>query len=159
MPVSTDAASNHLEPFVNAREASKFVRFHPVTVQRLAREGLLPGHPVSDGLRRHWRFRLFDGLLGGIPEFKEKQDLIVVPDGKPHLLPFSALVNAGQYVLTSHLVTVVPSGTVLNMLRHRSDQMLREDLPYVGVAAWTSKAPQTTFLARISRAISGPERR
>jgi CHAT domain-containing protein len=103
--------------------------------------------------------RLYDGLLGGIPEFKEKQDLIVVPDGKLHLLPFSALVNTGQYILTSHLVTVAPSGTVLNMLRHRSDQVIRDDLPYVGVAAWTSKAPQTTFLARISRAISGPERR
>ena len=103
--------------------------------------------------------RLYDGLLGEIPELKEKHDLIVVPDGTLHLLPFSALVNAGQYVLTSHLVTVVPSGTVLNILRHRSDQVVREDLPYVGVAAWTSKAPQTTFLARISRAISGPERR
>jgi len=103
--------------------------------------------------------RLYDGLLGGIPEFKEKQDLIVVPDGKLHLLPFSALVNTGQYILTSHLVTVAPSGTVLNMLRHRSPQMIRDDLPYVGVAAWTSKAPQTTFLARINRAISGPERR
>ena len=27
------------------------------------------------------------------------------------------------------------------MLRHRSDQVIRDDLPYVGVAAWTSKAP------------------
>jgi len=103
--------------------------------------------------------RLYDGLLGGIPELKDKHDLIVVPDGTLHLLPFSALVNAGQYLLTSHLVTVAPSGTVLNMLRHRSDELIREDLPYVGVAAWTSKAPQTTFHARISRAISGPERR
>ena len=58
MSVPSDAPSSHLEPFVNAREASKFVRLHPVTVQRLAREGLLPGHPVSNGLRRHWRFRL-----------------------------------------------------------------------------------------------------
>jgi CHAT domain-containing protein len=103
--------------------------------------------------------RLYNGLLGGIPELKDKRELIVVPDGKLHLLPFSALVNAGQYVLSSRLVTVVPSGTVLNMLRNRSGQVIREDLPYVGVAAWTSKAPQTTFLARISRAISGPERR
>ena len=58
MAVSSDASSSHLEPFVNAREASKFVQLHPVTVQRLAREGLLPGHPVSNGSRRHWRFRL-----------------------------------------------------------------------------------------------------
>ena len=103
--------------------------------------------------------QLFDGLLGGIPEFKEKHALIVVPDGKLHLLPFAALVNAGQYILTSHLVTVAPSGTVLDMLRHRVDQVHRDDLPYVGVAAWTSKAPPTTLLASIRRAVSGPERR
>jgi len=102
--------------------------------------------------------RLYDGLLGGIPELKDKRELIVVPDGKLHLLPFSALVNGGQYVLTSHLVTVAPSGTVLNMLRHRSDQVVRDDLPYVGVAAWISKAPPNTVLARVHRAISGPER-
>jgi len=101
--------------------------------------------------------RLYDELLGGIPELKDKRELIVVPDGKLHLLPFSALINGGQYVLTSRLVTVVPSGTVLNMLRHRSDQVSRDDLPYVGVAAWISKAPPTTLLARVRRAISGPE--
>jgi len=54
--------------------------------------------------------RLYDGLLGGIPELKDKRELIVVPDGNLHLLPFSALVNAGQYLLISHLVTVAPSG-------------------------------------------------
>ena len=62
------------------------------------------------------------GFLASIPEFKEKQALIVVPDGNLHLLPFSALVNQGQYVLTSHLVTVAPSGTVLHILTHRADQ-------------------------------------
>jgi tetratricopeptide (TPR) repeat protein len=33
--------------------------------------------------------RLYDGLLGGITELKDKPELIVVPDGKLHLLPFS----------------------------------------------------------------------
>jgi excisionase family DNA binding protein len=47
-----------LEPFVSATEASEFVRLHPATVQRLAREGALPGHPVGNGQRRRWRFRL-----------------------------------------------------------------------------------------------------
>lgn len=47
-----------LEPFVGPAEASKFVRLHPGTVQRLARTGNLPGHPVGDGRRRRWRFRL-----------------------------------------------------------------------------------------------------
>jgi CHAT domain-containing protein len=102
--------------------------------------------------------RLYDGLLGGIAEFKEKQALIVVPDGKLHLLPFSALANSGQYILTSHLATVTPSGTVLNMLKHRTDRTARDDLPYLGVAAWTSKPPPTTLIAAIRRAVSGPER-
>jgi CHAT domain-containing protein len=103
--------------------------------------------------------RLFDELLAGIPEFKNKDELIVVPDGKLHLLPFDALVNAGTYILSSHQVTVAPSGTVLTMLRNRAKQVIRDDLPYVGVAAWTSNAPPTTLLARVRRAISGPERR
>jgi excisionase family DNA binding protein len=47
-----------LEPFVSATEASEFVRLHPATIQRLAREGALPGHPVGNGQRRRWRFRL-----------------------------------------------------------------------------------------------------
>jgi excisionase family DNA binding protein len=55
LPLSTPTVP---EPFVSAREASQFVRLHPVTVQRLARDGTLPGHPVGDGQRRRWRFLL-----------------------------------------------------------------------------------------------------
>ena len=102
--------------------------------------------------------QLFNGLLGGIPEFKEKQALIVVPDGKLHLLPFAALADNGQYVLASHLVSVVPSGTVLHILGHRAEQVEKTNLPYVGVAAWTTNAPPHTLLASIHRAVSGPER-
>lgn len=103
--------------------------------------------------------QLFNGLLGGIPEFKDKQALIVVPDGKLHLLPFSALAEKGRYILTSHLVSVVPSGTVLHILEHRALQNQKESLPYVGVAAWTTNSPPRTLLASVRRAISGPERR
>ena len=102
---------------------------------------------------------LFDWLLGEIPELKEKRALIVVPDGNLHLLPFSALINQGHYVLTSHLVTVSPSGTVLHFLTHRAEGVSRDDLPYVGVAAWTSKPPATTLLASIRRAVTGPNKR
>ena len=103
--------------------------------------------------------QLYDGLLGGIPEVGKEHDLIVAPDGKLHLLPFSALANSGRYVLTTHLVTVAPSGTVLDILRHRANRTIQDDLPYVGVAAWISKPPPTTLLATIHRAVSGPERR
>jgi CHAT domain-containing protein len=103
--------------------------------------------------------RLFEELLRGIPEYKDKTEVIVVPDGKLHLLPFSALDDSGQYILTSHLVTVAPSGTVFDMLRRRAKQRNSDDLPYVGVAAWISKPPPTTLVATIRRAVNGPERR
>jgi CHAT domain-containing protein len=104
--------------------------------------------------------QLFNNLLGEIPEFKEKQTLIVVPDGKLHLLNFSTLANGGHYVLTSHLVTVAPSGTVLHILRHRANQTAGDDLPYVGVAAWTTNSSSpNTLVASIRRAVSGPERK
>jgi CHAT domain-containing protein len=102
--------------------------------------------------------QLFDELLGSIPEFKEKSDVIVVPDGKLHMLPFSALVSSGQYVLNSHVISGAPSGTVLDLLRHRAAPQGQEALPYLGVAAWTSHTAQPTLLASITRAMSGPKR-
>ena len=77
----------------------------------------------------------------------------MVADGKLHLLPFSTLVDGGQYVLTSHLVTVAPSGTVLHILRHREQPVTQAELPYVGVAAWTTKSHPDTLLASIRRAV------
>ena len=50
--------TQQFEPFVSAAEASQLVHLHPATVQRLAREGALPGHPVGSGVRKRWRFRL-----------------------------------------------------------------------------------------------------
>ncbi len=89
---------------------------------------------------------LFYKLLGSMPECKEKERLIIVPDGNLHLLPFSALVDNGKYLLATHLVNTVPSGTVLHILRKRAGvQASIRRLPYVGVAAWT-EAPQINKL-------------
>lgn len=52
------ASSMALEPFVDAAGAGEFLKLHPATVQRLAREGTLPGHPVTRGKRKKWRFLL-----------------------------------------------------------------------------------------------------
>lgn len=103
--------------------------------------------------------RLFDGLLGGIPEYRTKADLIVVPDGKLHLLPFAALADSGQYLAASRTVSVVPSGTVLDLLRNRGNKTEHRTLPYLGVAAWISKPPPVTLIATIRRVVSGPDRR
>ncbi|HUZ95033.1 MAG TPA: CHAT domain-containing tetratricopeptide repeat protein [Edaphobacter sp.] len=99
---------------------------------------------------------LFHNLLGAIPGYKQHPDLIIVPDGKLQLLPFAALMNKGQYILASHVVTVAPSGTVFNMILHRAGEHLHDDLPYLGVAAWISKAPSTSLLTMVHRTISGP---
>lgn len=44
------------EVFVTASEAGDFLELHPATVQRFAREGLIPAHPIAGRRRRHWRF-------------------------------------------------------------------------------------------------------
>jgi hypothetical protein len=51
---------NHepLEPFVDADEAGKFLSIKRRRILELARAHKLPGHPIGDGARRVWRFRL-----------------------------------------------------------------------------------------------------
>jgi hypothetical protein len=51
-------SSSPPEPFVSAFEAGGFVKLHPSTVLRLAREGVLPAHPIGNGTRKRWRFLL-----------------------------------------------------------------------------------------------------
>jgi hypothetical protein len=47
-----------LERFVDADEAGKFLSLNRRRILELARAGKLPGHPIGDGARRVWRFRL-----------------------------------------------------------------------------------------------------
>jgi hypothetical protein len=47
-----------LEGFVDADEAGKFLSFNRRRILELARASKLPGHPIGDGARRVWRFRL-----------------------------------------------------------------------------------------------------
>src|SRR5258707_12321762 len=67
---------------------------------------------ADDGLAQ----QLFNDLLKPVLAYRQAQSIIVVPDGKLHLLPFSALSDGGHYMLASHLVTAVPSGTVFHIL-------------------------------------------
>ena len=46
------------ERFVDADEASRFLSLTRRRVLELARAGKLPAHPLGDGTRRVWRFRL-----------------------------------------------------------------------------------------------------
>jgi hypothetical protein len=46
------------ERFVDADEAARFLSLTRRRVLDLARARKLPGHPIGDGARRVWRFRL-----------------------------------------------------------------------------------------------------
>jgi hypothetical protein len=47
-----------LEGFVDADEAGKFLSLTRRRILELARAGKLPAHPIGEGARRVWRFRL-----------------------------------------------------------------------------------------------------
>jgi Helix-turn-helix domain len=47
-----------LEPFVDTIRAAEFLSVKPRWLLGLARAGKIPAHPLGDGKRRVWRFRL-----------------------------------------------------------------------------------------------------
>ena len=46
------------EPFVDAVRAAEFLSLRRRQVLELARKGRIPSHPLGEGARRTWRFRL-----------------------------------------------------------------------------------------------------
>ncbi len=98
---------------------------------------------------------IFDELLGPIEEYRAQTEVVVVPDGALHLLPFAALMDGGKYVLASHTVSVSPSSTVYKLLSERHQLEAAVAMPYLGVAAWTQPADTRNAIVR---AIEGPQR-
>jgi helix-turn-helix protein len=47
-----------IEPFVDANAAAQFLNLRPRRILELARQGSIPAHPLGNGQRRTWRFRL-----------------------------------------------------------------------------------------------------
>src|SRR5271168_4740629 len=77
--------------------------------------------------------RLFRALLEPIPEAKTAATLIIAPDGALNLLPFEALRdNQGEYLLKSRVVSYVPSGTILDVLR-KARKNENATSPFLGV--------------------------
>ncbi len=61
---------------------------------------------------------LYDVLLGGVPEIEKTKQLIVVPDGQLHLVPFDALIDVSdRYLVESRRVVYAPSSTSFFLLR------------------------------------------
>jgi len=77
--------------------------------------------------------RLFRALLEPIPEAKTATRLIIAPDGMLNLLPFEAVRdNQGEYLLKSRIISYVPSGTILDVLR-RARKNERAPRPFLGI--------------------------
>ncbi len=96
---------------------------------------------------------LFYTLLGDIPEYARAASVIVVADGGLHRLPFSALWDGNKYVVQTHAVSVVPSATVLDVVRGVRHPQDRQEL--LGVAAWSAERP--TGFDRVLREVTAPE--
>jgi CHAT domain-containing protein/tetratricopeptide (TPR) repeat protein len=76
---------------------------------------------------------LFDALLP--PGATAVPNLIVVPDGPLHRLPFDTVVDEnGKLLIATHTVWYAPSGTVLHLLAHRQTTS-PPTLPLLAVAA------------------------
>jgi CHAT domain-containing protein len=78
---------------------------------------------------------LYRALLGQIPEVRSKSRIVVVPDGRLHLLPFSALIDdSDRFLVTSHVISYAPSARSLYLLEtKRSLPAVRSLLAVGGV--------------------------
>jgi CHAT domain-containing protein len=77
--------------------------------------------------------QLYRALVEPIPEAKTATKLIIVPDGMLNLLPFEAIRDGrGDYLLKSRVISYVPSGTILDVLR-RERKNVRAPRPFLGV--------------------------
>ena len=61
--------------------------------------------------------KLFDVLLRPVPEVANKENLVVIRDGRLHLLPFDGLLDpSDHYITEAHTVTYAPSATTFYLL-------------------------------------------
>ena len=107
--------------------------------------------------------QLYNALLAPVTEVENTKRLIVVPDGVLNLLPFEALRDQqGQYLLRSKTVSYVPSGTILDTLRHGDKEppaprplLAVGDVPYEDQGGAGRKIPKpASFRGVIERGIA-----
>lgn len=92
---------------------------------------------------------LHSALLPGTLQPNAKT-LIVVPDGKLHLLPFAALVGPdSRFLAESKVVMFAPSGNVLHVLRSRkNDSGMAEKAPLFGLGFSGETIPSKTDISQ-----------
>ena len=81
---------------------------------------------------------LYSGLISPLSIPAQERRLIIVPDGKLHLLSFESLMDSsGQYLITSKILSYAASASVFRFLRMRKpvhppikDMLAIGDVPY-----------------------------
>jgi CHAT domain-containing protein/tetratricopeptide (TPR) repeat protein len=69
--------------------------------------------------------RLYAMLVKPVPEAATATRFTIAPDATLNLLPYEALRDTqGEYLLKSRVISYVPSGTILNMLRRSEKRQL-----------------------------------
>jgi CHAT domain-containing protein len=130
-------------------------------IEELTRQFVDEVHAKRSGVEASKQ--LFGLLLGSVPEASAAKRIIIAPDGVLNLLPFEALRNdTGEYLLKSHVISYVPSGTVLDVLS-RVEHHERAPRPFLGVGdvayenqggAGRKLSPPTTVPGRILRGMA-----
>ena len=94
-------------------------------------------------------------LFSQVPELRQKQRLLISPDAELHRLPFEVLPTAkGTRLLESHVVSYVPSASVLLVLR-RSPEVPRPRVALAVSASLGGPAPDAPAKLRLARNVYG----
>ncbi len=94
------------------------------------------GRPEAQALHRM--------LLDPIELQHNRQRIVIVPDGKLHLLPFEALIDGtGRFAAETQVISYAPSATVLHLLRTARAPRPPSQLAFLGVGGvrYGSSAP------------------
>ena len=102
--------------------------------------------------------KLFSRLLGSLSRrIESDRNLIVVPDGLLHYLPFEALVHKGRYLLQDHDISYTPSASLLALWQDSGSKATsgdKFDLLAFGDPIFGPKAEGRRDSKRISRNIT-----
>ena len=81
---------------------------------------------------------LYDLLFKAVPEVVSHSDLVVVPDGQLHGVPFAALVANGQRLVETHSIIRAPSVSSYVLLGRRTNGSAHHGLLAVGGVRYNS---------------------